>query len=86
MKTYAYLSAAILAASISPVAAQASAKAAPYLRFAEFTRSLVSARADSYVGRSGAKVADARAFEEMRRHLLNMYGRVTVSHTFDRGG
>ena len=41
--------------------------------FNTFLQGVRSARYEDYAGRSGAKVRDQAAFEEMRAHVLKMY-------------
>ena len=78
------ISAAIALTSLSePPAAQAMGTA--IMPFSEFVNSLSVAPADAYVGRPGTAVKTPAAFEEMRRHLLNVYSGVSVAHSFVSG-
>ncbi len=50
--------------------------------FNQFVRNVRNARAQDYLSRPGSRIADARAFEEMRRYVLSLYRGVHVSHSY----
>jgi hypothetical protein len=53
----------------------------PAVPYADFVAGVRSARYADYAGRSGVAVRDESAFEQMRRHLLHLYGSVTATRT-----
>ena len=61
-----------------------SAQSAPaeFVPFRNFIDQTVTADASDYLSRPDSKVKDAAAFEEMRKHILNMYRDVDVNHSF----
>jgi hypothetical protein len=50
--------------------------------FSQFLRGVETARPQDYVGAPGARVKDSAAFEQMRRHLLDLYAGIRVGHSF----
>jgi hypothetical protein len=54
--------------------------------FSQFLRGLETAWSQDYVGAPGAAVKDSAAFEQMRRHLLDLYAGIRVSHSFATDG
>ena len=55
--------------------------------FADFKRELEIGQHSAYGSRPNAKVRSASAFDEQRRHLIDMYADVEASHSFqDSGG
>src|SRR5690242_19002273 len=55
---------------------------APFVPFNAFLNDVRASHYSNYVGRQGVKVRDEAAFEEMRAHILLMYGGVHPIHTF----
>jgi hypothetical protein len=53
-----------------------------FVPFKSFVESTKAANVSDYAARSTSKVKDTAAFEEMRQHILNLYQRVEVSHSF----
>ena len=78
------IAAVALDAMCGPLAAETATTAVQ--PFAEFVQDLSTAPANAFVGLPVAAVSDETAFEEMRRHLINLYGGMAVSHSFARGG
>jgi hypothetical protein len=54
--------------------------------FSQFLRGIETARPQDYVGAPGATVKDSATFEQMRRHLLDLYAGISVSHSFATDG
>lgn len=67
-------------------ATPASARDAKVVPFKVFVASLKSARAESFVGRTDARLQDAGAFAQMRAHLLGMYDGVSAARSFALDG
>ena len=61
-----------------------SAQSAPteFVPFRGFIDQTTTANAGDYLARPASKVKDGAAFEEMRRHILDMYQGVEVNHSF----
>src|SRR5690348_6214822 len=53
-----------------------------FISFAEFKAGLEAAGSSQYLGRSDSRIADAGAFNEMRRYVLDTYNSVQVAHSF----
>src|SRR5258708_6623683 len=53
-----------------------------FVPFNEFVASVRAADSGSYLGRSGASVESATAFEEMRKHVLSLYDGVAATNSF----
>ncbi|MBV9300535.1 MAG: neprosin family prolyl endopeptidase [Acidobacteriaceae bacterium] len=64
----------------APINAQANVTS--FVPFDDFLQSAKLAIAGDYLSRSGNRVRDEQAFEEMRQHILTMYEGVTVTHSF----
>ncbi len=65
--------------------AMASASAAEFVPFDTFMEQTRTATAVDHMLRATSKVKSPAAFEEMRRHILNMYQGVQVGHSFVLG-
>ena len=53
-----------------------------FVSFRDFINRTTTANPNEYVARPDSRLRDAAAFEEMRQHILAMYGGVEVSHSF----
>lgn len=62
--------------------AHGEAAPARFVPFQEFLESTKAASFFDYAGSPESRVKDAAAFEEMRRHILDMYEGVRVTHSF----
>lgn len=60
----------------------AQSNANQFVPFRSFIQSTQAASSTDYLARPATQVKDAATFEEMRRHVLNMYQGVDVSHSF----
>lgn len=78
----------LLAAALTVLAgcAQVAPRPDDFVIFPEFLSSVRTATYDDYAKRSDARVRDAAAFEEMRRHILYMYDGVKQVGSFVRDG
>src|SRR5580704_6926578 len=52
------------------------------LSFSDFLQQVSRVAPTSYLAQSTSRVKTAAAFEEMRQHILTMYGGVSVKHSF----
>ena len=53
-----------------------------FVPFSQFIQDARCARTDVFLELPGARVRDAKAFEEMRSYLLRLYEGITPSHSF----
>jgi predicted TIM-barrel enzyme len=61
-------------------------KIARFVSFRSFLTSTRAAKFETYQRLAGTRVADAKAFEEMRSYILNYYEGVVVVSTFATDG
>src|SRR5689334_8543343 len=73
------IAAATLTATLS---AQPAADFVSFDRFMEATKDINS----TVMNRAESKVRDGRTFEQMRRHIINLYSGVHVSHSYVSDG
>ena len=57
-----------------------------FVAFDGFIQQTRSAKPEDYLGKPGAEVESAAAFEEMRAHLLQLYDGVSVTNSFSERG
>ena len=76
-----YITFSVLLVTLSgPVSAQVGPQG--LVPFKDFIQSVPAADFGKYLTRSTSRVKTAGSFEQMRRHLLNLYQGVEVSHSF----
>lgn len=81
-KQFFFLALACLGVLAFPARVSAQTAPARLVPFNEFREGLAAVKPDLYMRRPEARVKQQPAFEEMRKHLVNLYTEVKVSHSF----
>lgn len=71
-----------IGALVAPTVLTSQTSTSRLIPFDEFRVSLHGADSTAYVGRAESRVADSAAFEQMRRHLVDLYADMEVTHSY----